>query len=157
MWICWFSAQLPTGQWEEIYFFKWNLNISNLQFEGNFRLVLNGDIGFSLVNKVHFLVMLKVEGKSKMETSSNPSRIPISIIYIHYRPLIMSIKTLKNGPQKLLIIGPNPFISQSSPDHRPQPRIDFSCYEISGPDICSLICDWTCGRFWNPVANSSHL
>ena len=52
----------------------------------------------------------------------------------------MSIKTLKNGPQKLLIIGPNPFISQSSPDHSPQPRINFSYYEISGPDICSLIC-----------------
>ena len=32
----------------------------------------------------------------------------------------MSIKTLKNGPQKLLIIGPNPFISQSSPDHSPE-------------------------------------
>jgi hypothetical protein len=40
----------------------------------------------------------------------------------------------------LLIIGPNPFISQSSPDHSPQPRIDFSYYEISGPDICSLFC-----------------
>ena len=24
--------------------------------------------------------------------------------------------------------------------HIPQPRIDFSYYEISGPDICSLIC-----------------
>ena len=54
----------------------------------------------------------------------------------------LSIKTLKNGPQKLLIIGPDPFISQSSPDHSPQPRIDFSYYEISGPDICSLICDY---------------
>ena len=51
-----------------------------------------------------------------------------------------SIKTLKNSPQKLLIIGPDPFISQSSPDHSPQPRIDFSYYEISGEDICSLIC-----------------
>ena len=40
----------------------------------------------------------------------------------------------------MLIIGPNPFISQSSPDHSPQPRINFSYYEISGPDICSLIC-----------------
>ena len=37
----------------------------------------------------------------------------------------MSIKTLKNGPQKLLIIVPDPFISQSNPDHSPQPRIDF--------------------------------
>jgi hypothetical protein len=51
----------------------------------------------------------------------------------------LSIKTLKNWPQKLLIIGPDPFISQSSPDHSPQPRIDFSYYEILG-DICSLIC-----------------
>ena len=40
----------------------------------------------------------------------------------------------------MLIIGPTPFFSQSSPDHSPQPRIDFSYYEISGPDICSLIC-----------------
>ena len=32
----------------------------------------------------------------------------------------MSTKTLKNWPQKLLIIGPNPFISQSSPDHSPE-------------------------------------
>ena len=52
----------------------------------------------------------------------------------------LSIKTLKNWPQKLLIIGPDPFISQSSPDRSPQPRINFSYYEISGPDICSLIC-----------------
>ena len=49
-------------------------------------------------------------------------------------------KKWKNGPQKLLIIGPDPFVSQSSPDHSPQPRIDFSYYEISGPDIFSLIC-----------------
>jgi hypothetical protein len=53
----------------------------------------------------------------------------------------LSIKTLKNWPQKLLIISPDPFISQSSPDHSPQPRIDFSYHEISGPDICFLICD----------------
>ena len=50
-------------------------------------------------------------------------------------------KTWKDRPQKLVIIGPDPFISQSSPDHSPQPRIDFSYCEISGPDICSLICD----------------
>jgi hypothetical protein len=35
---------------------------------------------------------------------------------------------------------PNLFFSQSSPDHSPQPRIDFPYYKISGPDICSLIC-----------------
>ena len=29
--------------------------------------------------------------------------------------------SLKNGPQKLLIISPNPFISQSSTDHSPRP------------------------------------
>ena len=52
----------------------------------------------------------------------------------------LSIKTFLYVPEKLLIIGPDPFISQSSPDHSLQPRIDFSYYEISGPDICSLIC-----------------
>ena len=51
-----------------------------------------------------------------------------------------SKKEKKNRPQKLLIIGQDHFISQSSPDHSPQPRIDFSYYEISGKDICSLIC-----------------
>ena len=49
-------------------------------------------------------------------------------------------KKWKNGPQKLLTIGPTPFFPQSSPDHGPQPRIEFSYNEISGPDICSLIC-----------------
>ena len=49
----------------------------------------------------------------------------------------MTRKKWKNWPQKLLIIGPDPFISVQP---RPQPRIDFSYYEISGPDICSLIC-----------------
>ena len=47
---------------------------------------------------------------------------------------------MKNRPQKLLIIGPDPFIPQTSPGHRPQPKIDFPYHEISGPHICSLIC-----------------
>ena len=50
------------------------------------------------------------------------------------------MKTFKNGPQKLLIIGPNLFFSQSSPAHSPQPRIDFSYHNMSGTSICSLIC-----------------
>ena len=48
--------------------------------------------------------------------------------------------SLKNWHQKLLIISPDPFFPQSSPDHSPQPRIDFPYYEILLPDICSLIC-----------------
>ena len=56
---------------------------------------------------------------------------------------MLSTKTKKNRPQKLLIISPDLFSSQSSPDHSSQPRIDFSYYGISGPDICSLICDWS--------------
>ena len=35
-------------------------------------------------------------------------------------------KKWKNGPQKLLIIGPDPFISQSSPDQRPTAQNWFS-------------------------------
>ena len=33
--------------------------------------------------------------------------------------IFLTPKKWKNGPQKLLIIGPDPFISQSSPDQRP--------------------------------------
>ena len=50
-------------------------------------------------------------------------------------------KSEKNGPQKLLIISPDPFNPQSSPGHSPQPKIDFPYHEISRPDICSLICE----------------
>ena len=32
----------------------------------------------------------------------------------------MTPKKLKNVPQKMLIIGPDPFISQTSPDHSPE-------------------------------------
>ena len=51
------------------------------------------------------------------------------------------IKTLKNGPQKLLIIDPNLFFSQSSPAHSPHPRIDFSYYKYVPRHICLLICE----------------
>ena len=56
------------------------------------------------------------------------------------KKIFLAPKKGVNGPQKLLIIGPDPFISQASPDHSPQPRIDFSYYEILRPDICFLIC-----------------
>ena len=49
-------------------------------------------------------------------------------------------KLKKKHSKKLLIISPNPFIPRSSPGHSPQPKIDFSYYEILGPEICSLIC-----------------
>ena len=50
------------------------------------------------------------------------------------------MKNWKNHPKKLLRIGPDPFFPRSSPGHSPQPKIDFPYQEISGPDICSLIC-----------------
>ena len=50
------------------------------------------------------------------------------------------MKTLKNGPQKLLIIGPNLFFSQSSPAHSPKPKIDFIYYKYVPRRICLLIC-----------------
>ena len=34
---------------------------------------------------------------------------------------------------------PRPFYSTVQP--WPQPKIDFSYYEISGPEVCSLICE----------------
>ena len=36
----------------------------------------------------------------------------------------------------------------------PQPRIDFSYYEISGPDICSLICGEKASAFL-PAMNTN--
>ena len=47
--------------------------------------------------------------------------------------IFLTPKKWKNQPQKLLIIGPDPFISQSSPNQSPQPRTVFSYYEMSGP------------------------
>ena len=44
------------------------------------------------------------------------------IFYLYFMQLFSADARLfskKNGPQKLLIIGPDPFISQSSPDQRP--------------------------------------
>ena len=48
------------------------------------------------------------------------------------------MKTLKNGPQNLLIIGPN--LLFHSPTHSQQPKIDFSYHKNVPPSICSLIC-----------------
>ena len=42
---------------------------------------------------------------------------------------------------KFLVLKKPVLFQFSSPDHSLQPRIDLSYYEISGPDICSLICD----------------
>ena len=58
-------------------------------------------------------------------------------------------KKLKKPPSKVAHNRPKPFLTQPSPSHSQQPKIDFSYYEISGPDICSLICvhitaAWVC-------------
>ena len=52
----------------------------------------------------------------------------------------LPMKTKKNRPQKLLIIGPNLFFH--SPAHSQQPKIDFSYHKNVPPSICSLICAW---------------
>ena len=52
----------------------------------------------------------------------------------------LPMKNWKNHPKKLLRISPDLFFPRSSPGISPQPKIDFPYYEISGPDICSLIC-----------------
>ena len=50
------------------------------------------------------------------------------------------MKNWKNHPKKLLRFVPDPFFPLTSPGHSPRPKIDFPYHEISGPDICSLIC-----------------
>jgi hypothetical protein len=44
---------------------------------------------------------------------------------------------LKNWPQKLLIIGPNPFISQSSSEHSPSPELIF--HIMKSPVLLSVL------------------
>ena len=48
-------------------------------------------------------------------------------------------KKVKKQASKVAHNRPNPLFFIVQP--RPQPRIEFSYYKISGPDICSLICD----------------
>ena len=50
-------------------------------------------------------------------------------------------KNFKKQTSKVAHYRPRPFYFTVKP--RPQPRIDFSYYEISGPDICTLICAGT--------------
>ena len=51
-------------------------------------------------------------------------------------------KKVKKLASKVAHNQPRPFYStvQPSPGHSPQPKIGFPYHEISGPDICSLIC-----------------
>ena len=48
-------------------------------------------------------------------------------------------KKVKKRASKVAHNQPRPFYFTVQP--RSQPKIDFSYYEISGPEICSLICD----------------
>ena len=57
------------------------------------------------------------------------------------KKFFLPMKNWKNHPKKLLRIGPDHFFPLTSQGHSPQPKIDFPYHEISGPDICSLICD----------------
>jgi hypothetical protein len=49
-------------------------------------------------------------------------------------------KVKKRASSRVAHNRPRPFFPLSSPGHSPQPKIDFPYDEISGPDICSLIC-----------------
>ena len=93
---------------------------------------------------------LKKPGLSLQKTLSNVFWPLFTFILCNFSVWTLNYfqKSLKNGPQKLLIIGPNP----STVQPRPQPKIDFLYYEISGPDICSLICDYQRGskKYWLP-------
>ena len=58
-----------------------------------------------------------------------------------YQKNFLFLKKVKKLASKVDHNRPRPFFPQSSPDQSPQPRIDFPYYEISEPDICSLICE----------------
>ena len=50
-------------------------------------------------------------------------------------------KKVKKRASKVAHNWPRPFFPQSSSGHSPQSKIDSPYHEISGPDICSLICE----------------
>ena len=56
-------------------------------------------------------------------------------------------KKWKNRPKKLLIIGPDPFLRQSSPGHSPQPRSSFPFYKKSNATLSLLLSEWTPLRY----------
>ena len=53
--------------------------------------------------------------------------------------LFLTTKSWKNFPQKLLIIGPDPFLRQSSPGHSPLPRSSFPFYKKSNAILSLLL------------------
>ena len=67
------------------------------------------------------------------------------------------MKTLQNGPQKLLIIGPNPFFSQSSPAHSPE--LIFHIINMSqDPSVSlSVLLGSVEGGVFGKSANNSYL
>ena len=60
-----------------------------------------------------------------------------------FSEIFLTPKTWKNRPKKLLIIGPDPFISQSSPDHSPQPTPQnwfFILWNLGTRHLFSYLC-----------------
>ena len=55
-----------------------------------------------------------------------------------FKILFLTPKKWKNWPQKLLIIGQTLSFHSPAQTKSPQPKIDSSYYEISGPDILSV-------------------
>jgi hypothetical protein len=82
----------------------------------------------------------------------NPSHFFLTFVYLYSMQLFsadptifsknflinfLPMKTLKNRPQKLLIIGPNLFFTVQP---SPQPKIDILYYKYVPRCICLLIC-----------------
>ena len=64
----------------------------------------------------------------------------------------LPMKTLKNWPQKLLVIGPNLFFTVQL---SPQPRLDFLYYRLVPSLICLLICAISPSQC-NPISLTFH-
>ena len=56
-----------------------------------------------------------------------------------FKKNFLTPKKWKNRPKKLLIIGPDPFLRQSSPGHSPQPRSSFPFYKKSNAILSLLL------------------
>ena len=86
---------------------------------------------------VHLLTLIGMRGDAFISLSFLDQILSSDL----YQKNFLFLKKVKKLASKVDHNRPRPFFPQSSPDQSPQPRIDFPCYEISGPDICSLICE----------------
>ena len=72
----------------------------------------------------------------------------------NFKNFFLTPKKWKNRPKKLLIIGPDPFLRQSSPGHSPQPRSSFPFYKRPNPNVSLLVSGFSTKWSYTRISSS---